>query len=185
MPDLNVVSYGRRNLNVEAARVHEANAKWWIDINTGEPLNRNVGELMMLVISELSEALEGDRKDLMDDKLPHRKMFEVELADAVIRLLDIAGGFQLDINEVEAQFVGIPIFTYNTAENLLMITDKCVAAHKGGLAFYVGKALWMIEHLASLKFCDLWAAYEEKMAYNAVRADHKVENRLKEGGKKY
>src|SRR4051812_7282747 len=31
--------------------------------------------------SELSEALEGHRKNLMDDHLPHRKMAEVELAD--------------------------------------------------------------------------------------------------------
>ncbi len=108
-------------------RVHEANKKWWEDINTGEPIKRNIGELLMLVTSELAEALEGHRKDLMDDKLPHRKMFDVEIVDAMIRLQDIAGAF-------------IPEFG----------------------------AIWV-----------------EKMQYNAERADHKPENRLKEGGKKY
>jgi NTP pyrophosphatase (non-canonical NTP hydrolase) len=33
----------------------------------------------------------------MDDKLPHRKMREVELADAVIRAFDLAGGYNMDL----------------------------------------------------------------------------------------
>ncbi len=78
-------------------RVHVANHKWWIHLETGEPIERNVGELLMLVTSELAEALEGHRKNLMDDKLPHRKMFEVEIADAMIRLFDIAAGMNLDL----------------------------------------------------------------------------------------
>ena len=60
-------------------------------------VSRNVGEMLALVHSEISEALEGHRKDLMDDHLPHRKMFEVELADAVIRIFDIAAGLGLDL----------------------------------------------------------------------------------------
>ena len=85
------------DLNQYAAEVHRANAKWWVDLKTGEPIKRNVGELLMLCTSELAEALEGDRKNLQDDKLPHRKMFEVELADCVIRILDICGGMGLDL----------------------------------------------------------------------------------------
>lgn len=73
------------------------NAGWWHDINTGEKQERNVPELLCLIHSEISEALEGHRKDLMDDHLPHRKMLEVELADAVIRIFDAAGGLGLDI----------------------------------------------------------------------------------------
>ncbi len=79
--------------------VHEnnVNAGWWTNLVTGEKLDRNMGELLCLVHSEISEAMEGHRKNLMDDKLPHRKMLEVELADAVIRILDIAGSQGFDL----------------------------------------------------------------------------------------
>lgn len=73
---------------------------WWTSRLTGKPLDRsqiNVGEKLMLIVSEVAEAMEGDRKDLMDDKLPHRKMIEVELADALIRIFDLAGFLQLDL----------------------------------------------------------------------------------------
>jgi hypothetical protein len=118
-------------INGMAAEVHAGNRErgWWSNPATGEDIThtRNVGELLCLVHSEISEAMEGHRKGLMDDHLPHRSMFEVELADAVIRILDIAGAYELDL---------------------------------GG-------------------------AIVEKLAYNANRADHKLENRLKDGGKKY
>ena len=84
-------------LNEIAERIHEANKKWWLDLETGEQLKRNVGEMLMLMTSELAEALEGHRKNLMDDHLPERKMFEVELADCLIRILDTAAGMGLDI----------------------------------------------------------------------------------------
>lgn len=83
-----------------AARVHKANEKWWIDLKTGERITRNVGELLMLATSELAEALEGHRKNLMDDKLPHRKMFDVEIVDCLIRLLDDAGALIPDFGTI-------------------------------------------------------------------------------------
>ncbi len=112
------------------------NAGWWTNVKTGESMSgydadgnpkRNIGELLALVHSELSEALEGARKGLMDEHLPHRKSLEVELADAVIRIFDMAGGLCL----------------------------------------------------------DLPGAIVEKLAYNARRADHKIENRAADGGKKF
>lgn len=58
---------------------------------------REIGTMLALCHSELSEALEGARKNLMDDHLPDRKMFEVELADCIIRILDLAGREGLDV----------------------------------------------------------------------------------------
>lgn len=106
------------------ARIHTANAKWWVSLHTGQPVRRNVGELLMLCVSELAEAgedspqysivlmeivkhlaraMEGDRKSKMDDKLPHRPMIEVELADALIRICDMAAGLGLDLGGAVAE----------------------------------------------------------------------------------
>ena len=73
-------------------KIHGANraAGWWDN-------PRETGTLLCLVHSEISEAMEGDRKKLQDDHLPHRPMIEVELADAVIRIFDMAGGLGLDV----------------------------------------------------------------------------------------
>lgn len=84
---------------------HEASLKagWWHDLKTGELIEPNVGEKLMLIVTEVAEACEGARKNLMDDKLPHRKMIEVELADAVIRIGDLCGRLGLDLGGAIAE----------------------------------------------------------------------------------
>lgn len=76
---------------------HIANIKWWQNPETKEPITRNKGELIALMHSELSECLEAERKNLMDQHLPHRKGAEVELADVLIRIFDYAGAFGYDL----------------------------------------------------------------------------------------
>lgn len=83
--------------------VHAANSKWWHDLQTGERLERNKGEMLMLIVSEIAEAMEGERKNLMDTHLPHRKMAEVELADAVIRIMDYAGAHDMNLGGAIAE----------------------------------------------------------------------------------
>lgn len=72
-------------------------AGWYRDPSTGEPVTRNFGEVVALMHSELSEALEADRKGLKDDKLPHRDGREVEFADCIIRIFDTARALNLDL----------------------------------------------------------------------------------------
>ncbi len=80
-------------------------AGWWHDPATNMPLNvrDKVAEKLLLIHSEVSEATEGYRKGMMDDHLPHRKMIEVELADALIRIADLAGALELDLGGAVAE----------------------------------------------------------------------------------
>lgn len=120
----------KNEINNVVKTCHDAafNAGWWVNSN-GDTRDNPMcfSQKLMLIVSEVAEAMEGDRKNLMDDKLPHREMREVELADAVIRIFDLAGAYKMDL---------------------------------GG-------------------------AVEEKLAFNAIRPDHKKESREAEGGKAY
>jgi NTP pyrophosphatase (non-canonical NTP hydrolase) len=84
-------------LNELCKVVHEANSNWWKDPHTEKDISRNTGELLMLCVCELAEGMEGHRKNMMDDHLPHRQMLEVELADCVIRIMDICGAYGFDL----------------------------------------------------------------------------------------
>ena len=54
----------------------------------------------MLMVSEISEAVEARRNhDAKDDKLPQYSGFTVELADCIIRILDMAEQFNLPVIE--------------------------------------------------------------------------------------
>jgi NTP pyrophosphatase (non-canonical NTP hydrolase) len=70
---------------------------WWTDLETGETKDRNTGELMMLMVTELAEGFEGFRKNMPDEHLPQFSSLEVELADTMIRILDFAGGKNLNL----------------------------------------------------------------------------------------
>lgn len=60
---------------------------------------RNVGEALALVHSEISEALEGHRKNLPSEKIEGYDQLTEELADAIIRIMDLAGGLSLDLSD--------------------------------------------------------------------------------------
>lgn len=100
---------------------------WYTDPVTGLPKERNVGELLALVHSEVSEVLEGVRKSSTSEHLPEFTAEEEEAADVLIRLADYSGYRKLRLAQ----------------------------------------------------------AYVAKLAYNARRADHKLENRRADGGKKF
>lgn len=88
-----------RGIQASMRLSHETatNAGWYTNPRTGKAIKRNFGEVVALMMSELAEALEADRKSLMDDKLPNRDGREVEFADLLIRVLDTAAALGLDV----------------------------------------------------------------------------------------
>ena len=57
----------------------------------------DIPDMLMHSVAELSEAYEAWRKNSMDKHLMHRRGIEVEFADCILFLMDIAGGMSLDL----------------------------------------------------------------------------------------
>lgn len=186
-------------------------AGWWNDLRTGEELIARphiVGEKLMLIVSELAEAAEGVGGKA-DDKLPHRPMTDVELADAVIRVADLCGAMRLtlgqimgDISGYELQFVNDMRYACNghTQYEVLMRIVYHVAKameghrksrmdsvfmHRSAIGCELARAVFLCFAMADRFNYDLASAIAEKLAFNAIRPDHKKEARLAEGGKAY
>jgi len=176
------------NIDKLSAEIYSQNkeAGWWDDPD------RCVFQCLQLVSTELAEATEGERKGLMDDHLLHRKMGEVELADALIRLLDLAGRYDWVFSE------------YAHVHELITPDRERAALHFGcnmtlsdlGLAFIcmmnddrinLRYSIAVRSIIMTADFCgyDIEGAMLEKLEYNKQRADHKRENRAKDGGKKF
>lgn len=111
--------------------IHMLNTIWWHDPVTGKRLERNEGEMLALMHSELSEALEGIRKNKNDDHLPQYKSFPVELIDTVIRICDRLGELAINHNLPIAEILYAKL-AYNATR-----ADHTHAARReaGGKAF--------------------------------------------------
>lgn len=97
----------RRAVNEMQEICHGASALagWWQGQDGSDERDnpKTFSQKLMLIVSEIAEAMEGDRKSLPDDKLPHRPMREVELADAFIRICDLAGAYGMDLGSAVAE----------------------------------------------------------------------------------
>lgn len=206
-------------------------AGWWH--KDGESLiDKRNPTALLLIHSEISEAYEGYNFALMDDKLPHRSMFEVEMADTAVRIFDLlgsrearVGGMLNVLNEdrtVEPRHFDAWVRMVRRWTNFVMLMERGTrdggtfsaggSINKGAfvpegllqlhariseamefdrraddqmLDYALVNALRYCVTLAEAAGCDLVGAIEEKLAFNARRADHKPENRVKSGGKRY
>jgi len=170
-----------KDLNVLAAEVHAAaKAKGFWDAP-------NDGEKLMLIISELSEALEAHRSGRFSradfeklDGLPDegyqeifrlcvKDTFEDELADVVIRILDYCGAkgyslpklkdFDVSHNKVKAENVGALFFG----------ATGCIVDQEGDSGWWAYEVIQVLSTYASAMNIDLWKHIELKLKYNASR----------------
>lgn len=177
--------------NILRDRVHQAsvNAGWWTNLATGESIleTRNRPEMMLLTVSELCEAIEDPWS--ADSHLPDELSLHTEIADAAIRTLDQAGGDGIDLDLIpDPEVLALALADYWFEELVVIIGSKALEAYRKGRTEQYHQAMNLFYHklfeVADFYGFDLMPVIEKKLAYNAQRADHKVENRLAEGGKK-
>ena len=199
--------------NVLAHSIHADNvaAGWWHSLEDGRRTNllasRNRGEMLMLCITELSEAEEANDTYARDDKLPNHMGLHVEIADCAIRILDLLGAEAslhggdpivtlrgkhdyMFFGQAMSEFLqfgrrGVQGDLMRIARDLSKALDD--GYRKGNTQhgrYWLSTAFYRIVALCYLDNIELFEIIEEKRAFNRQRADHKPENRIKEGGKK-
>lgn len=182
------------NYNRYAKSIYEWNKQvgWWDDPD------RCLYQTLQLVSTEVAEATEGERKDLMDDHIPTRKMGEVELADALIRVLDFGAHMNLEFNEHTTPHgwaieEGASIGKRHLAINMILmqlveaydVDQESIAQDEVMINMWYSCLIKTIEAVAGMQGYDLEAATIDKMLYNQQRQDHKREARAAEGGKAF
>lgn len=188
-------------------------AGWWsMDNPLGKV---NITRRFNLIHSELAEATEADRRGARDSHLPLYPGVLVEFADAYIRTCDILGAITAaDVSGAFGNYLGKTIAAainidgepwdpikdggaeissiifslHNLTDSLAMSillpgeeADDVYVTATGVLASYSVAA----EALYRRYGITLREVIDEKMAYNAHRADHKPEARRAKGGKAY
>jgi hypothetical protein len=168
------VAYALREFYADC---HARNVKagWWTDLATGITKKRSVGELFMLMVTELWEAYEAYMTGEPDDKLPQYAGLGVELGDLQIRLADFCGALAAgsvventstrNPGDIMFQEVGEIAQRYESIRK----TDAAKGDDEAG------------EYLPAADVGEMVVA---KLEFNAIRPDHKIENRLKEDGKR-
>lgn len=184
------------NEYVQAAHENAKSKGWWDE-------ERSLGEVLVLIHSEVSEALEDHRNGAEPDAIWYEKKAGMEiklsvepvdetwkpcgipseLADICIRVFDACGKYGW--GEVLERWYkkAAPVTeqtveeTKSFAENLNAIHYNLSECYRTGSAFWFAIVIQNVAKLAEIYGIDLEQAIVEKMAYNATRPQ-------RHGGKK-
>lgn len=143
--------------------------------------------LLMLVITELSEAVEADRKGkranvecfkaFNDFSRPSHDAFsfestikdtiEDELADIIIRLLDLSGLREFIIPDINHAGCDFELYTF--AENIFSLVKLATYCRDIYLPHNIASMIGYIEELCEYIGIDIWQHVELKLKYNKTR----------------
>ena len=195
------------NINELIERAHsQAKAIGWWD------KERNVGELLMLIVSECGEALEAHRSGkranmalfeqeesseqirksqiynhAVDPEIPLsspfeyafrtniKDTFEDELADIVLRIADLCGHLQIEMDPEPKPWTMEYFQPKNIGELLLLVTSSIVDHYRLNRdkekinANSLRQAMGLPFLIAQLEGIDIWRHIELKMKYNLTR----------------
>lgn len=176
----------------EIGRLSHAGSRksgWWSHPD-GSDKERNRAEMMMLMVSELAEMHRGVRSMAQDEHLPTRSSALVEAADFLIRVGDFVHGFGGDLgDEAAAVEIGHELGVVGA---MCAVADAMEADRKGRVHevnTHLARGVLIVAFFAAgflgAPASTLIEVCREKLDYNQRRADHKMENRVKEGGKAY
>lgn len=156
---------------------HARNVKagWWTDLSNDSPKKRSVGEMFMLIVTELWEAYDAYVYGSNDDKLPEHPGIGVELGDVQIRVADFCGALlagriventgRLNPGDMMFQEIGKIAGDYEKIRK--------TEAAKGEPE--IGEPLEPMD-VAKMTF--------EKLTFNSTRKDHTIEARMAVDGKR-
>lgn len=199
---LNLTNFPSLPALANAILASNISAGWWSDRKTGESLiivndhgdllqiNRNAGELIALMHSEVDEAFEAQLENTMDDHLLEYSGYMVELADTAIRILDTLAAFkETDVLE-EDYFdnnisIDDPKWKMGLSSVHLALSYALEGIRKGSnykFAEELARALKIVIELGGPYMIDILFI---KWNYNKQRADHKLANRNAAGGKQF
>ena len=159
------------------ADCHARNVKagWWTDLSNDSPKKRSVGELFMLIVTELAEAYDAYVNGSQDDKLPEHPGIGVELGDVQIRVADFCGAL-LAGRIVENSGVG------NPGDAMFELIGRIARDYEAIRKTDAAKG--EPELGEPLEPMDVAKMTFEKLAFNATRKDHTIEARMGADGKR-
>lgn len=159
----------------EKAHANAVNHGFWQERFSNE-------HYLMLVVTEIAEAVESDRKDMRAktyeyEGLPNKQIgykkylngtIEDEMADIAIRLADPAGALGIDFDKMN-------LCKYHRAFDKFTFTENAFALTKGLSRSNISierRILFGLDYVfnwAESLNIDLWFFIEQKMKYNALR----------------